>query len=603
MSVCLMKLSHFVCLFWNSHLLGEVSGQPTMRSKRLNLMKVSSVLEKTLEGNHVFPGQLAEFHVLLHDKLFFRADQLQVEDLLVVRKGKENNVEVWKWVTGSQLWTVACLAMRTLVASSPSLTQLNAKQSLHDDPVYLALFVFQVLLFIVLFMEKRAIKQRFGLAVDNAFSLALLFFQSIGFILFFVALLDSFTTSDSIDGSGISNISTNGCWYPTNATFWNDSLYRNLDPDWAVCNWTGSHAVNGERPYPVCMLDWGSQEASISALDLAQISTIMYSQLCWKNETNSDSIQHNLEQAFGTDSQKVSLVNCSNYSTFPRYAVIDFWKTGPNSSKKTRVLAFKGTSTSTDIFKDMTFWSVVKVLQLFEGLVPIVHLLPMDQIQWMLYQLRLWSFSHREEVFWHRLVELSRMLLVLEKDRDVVVTGHSLGGGIAQVVAARLNLPVLTFSAPGIGYSVKRFGISDPFPGNRTPTVKKSFPREHSIHPFLSSLPILSSILYRKNATVSRAGIQASFRNSFNIVPQFDIVPRVDAQVAMEQRVDCRNSGRFGGIGDCHSITKTACELWRVCGETRNVAVDCSREMKVPPGISLRTMLGGYFLPDDSFEI
>jgi len=44
-------------------------------------------------------------------------------------------------------------------------------------------------------------------------------------------------------------------------------------------------------------------------------------------------------------------------------------------------------------------------------------------------------------------------------DRKVVLTGHSLGGGIGKVVAARLLLPIVAVSAPGIVLSHKLFDV------------------------------------------------------------------------------------------------------------------------------------------------
>lgn len=45
------------------------------------------------------------------------------------------------------------------------------------------------------------------------------------------------------------------------------------------------------------------------------------------------------------------------------------------------------------------------------------------------------------------------------QDRKVVLTGHSLGGGIGKVVAARLLFPCVAISAPGIALSHKLFDV------------------------------------------------------------------------------------------------------------------------------------------------
>merc|ERR1719296_528921 len=40
-----------------------------------------------------------------------------------------------------------------------------------------------------------------------------------------------------------------------------------------------------------------------------------------------------------------------------------------------------------------------------------------------------------------------------------IITGHSLGGGIGQVVAARAQLEMVAWAAPGVVYSAMRFGV------------------------------------------------------------------------------------------------------------------------------------------------
>ena len=44
----------------------------------------------------------------------------------------------------------------------------------------------------------------------------------------------------------------------------------------------------------------------------------------------------------------------------------------------------------------------------------------------------------------------------------VVLTGHSLGGGVAKVVAAKVGVPVFAVSSPGVYLSQKIFDIDDP---------------------------------------------------------------------------------------------------------------------------------------------
>merc|ERR1712012_946284 len=132
----------------------------------------------------------------------------------------------------------------------------------------------------------------------------------------------------------------------------------------------------------------------------------------------------------------VSLGKCMDYNHNPRYAVFDFNSSTGNS--KTRVVAFKGTSTTVDIFVDATLWSVVKVLQSLSVVIPVINAFPADQVQWMIAKFRMRAMVKQEQAVWKAIAKnISELCHV---DWPCVLTGHSLGGGIAQVVAGYLAL-------------------------------------------------------------------------------------------------------------------------------------------------------------------
>merc|ERR1711937_609849 len=80
-------------------------------------------------------------------------------------------------------------------------------------------------------------------------------------------------------------------------------------------------------------------------------------------------------------------------------------------------------------------------------------------------------------------------------DDYFIFTGHSLGGGLAQILASQLDLPAVVFSAPGMVYSAQRFD----------------------------------------------ADIQSAKRNIWVVMPDFDVVPQVDLQAGSIQKVECRD--------------------------------------------------------------
>ena len=101
-------------------------------------------------------------------------------------------------------------------------------------------------------------------------------------------------------------------------------------------------------------------------------------------------------------------------------------------------------------------------------------------------------------------------------DSDIVLTGHSLGGGVAQIVAARLQSLAVTFSAPGVVLSRRKFGI---YIGD--------------IDEYL-----------------------------VNIQPQGDLVPLLDIQGVKAQEIRCK----AGSISYyCHSVLNTIDEITNGC--------------------------------------
>jgi len=243
-------------------------------------------------------------------------------------------------------------------------------------------------------------------------------------------------------------------------------------------------------------------------------------------------------------------------------------------------LAVKGTSTMTDVHIDAALWSTVTVLQVFASVLPVLSLLPIDQVQWMIDTYHM-PFVHNMEVqFWDRLVDLARNKTFDASDgQDFhhVFTGHSLGGGLAQVAAARLGADALVFSPPGMGYSARRFGIHrgrDYFPNSTA----------NPWNPFLSwflGSPATPDFRAESDSHNNiHVGIEVAKHKIVVVEPQADIVPQVDLQVGLTQSIECRiQGGYFGGAVDCHSMQKTACELWRSCGDSagtiRGRSIDC----------------------------
>jgi len=123
-------------------------------------------------------------------------------------------------------------------------------------------------------------------------------------------------------------------------------------------------------------------------------------------------------------------------------------------------------------------------------------------------------------------------------DRQVVLTGHSLGGGLARIVAAIEHLPNVAFSPPGVAQSYYKFVYNE---------MSSS-----------SELADAARLLHHE---------------SIAVLPKNDPVPTVDTQVGLIQRIGCDVSAQ-AMQNSCHMLEGTISDLLRRCGDDRGRFVD-----------------------------
>jgi len=281
------------------------------------------------------------------------------------------------------------------------------------------------------------------------------------------------------------------------------------------------------QPYAICRHWWGSHGAKVSALDLAALSWIAY-------EPDEKNIRELIRQSFGDGPQ---LVHFTPYEDIPRWISVNF-TSQEEGAPHTLVVAVKGTSTFADGYLDTDLFTSIKVLQLFDFIAPVLLMVPVDMVQYLLSMVKNKAGDggvFERDVWTHLRHKVEELRRAHRRDARIVLTGHSLGGGIAEIVAGQMGLPGLVWSAPGTLYSQGYLNVTE----------------------------------------------ERMQRDVTNIVPDNDLVPRVDLTEAVEQRIQCW--GKDHTVADpvlCHKVVKSACEVWRVCGDApknRDFSASCKQ--------------------------
>jgi len=278
----------------------------------------------------------------------------------------------------------------------------------------------------------------------------------------------------------------------------------------------GLSYVNKEKysknPYQSCGLTWGNKELDadkqMTMLDVWAFSESAY-------YSDDDLSMKLIENAFkGTALEGVERLKISPASMIGHPVLYSV------PAAKTCVMAIRGTHTYADATADGDMWSAVKGMHLVSGIIPIMNLLPRVIVQQLCrdFDLKYWLGISQ---VWDYIVDFAQDAQdeCDEKGYELIVTGHSLGGGLAQIVAGQLNVEAVGWSPVGVLYDLAHFELD----------------------------------------------LYMSMRNVFNIVPEKDEVPRTDVQIGASQDIACSSRSRVA----CHSMDRTACELIMSCGDAR----------------------------------
>eukprot|EP00928_Gymnodinium_smaydae_P062649 TRINITY_DN46467_c0_g1_i1.p1 TRINITY_DN46467_c0_g1~~TRINITY_DN46467_c0_g1_i1.p1 ORF type:complete len:656 (+),score=57.18 TRINITY_DN46467_c0_g1_i1:54-2021(+) len=267
--------------------------------------------------------------------------------------------------------------------------------------------------------------------------------------------------------------------------------------------------------YPICDMSWGFKNPKLNAhthakrltvLDLALFSYAAYG----RDEEVEDVIRNATK---GTDISRFIIESDTSDQMIGSWLVVKL----PES--RIRLLVVRGTQTGGDIVADAYAYATVFILQLANRVVPVLEVLPTSFVREIVDTTFLRRSLHRPESNWGLIRATQRWKQKSDEEGfQFLVTGHSLGGISAAWMGASVGAPAVAFSPPGEYYSLQRMGIKD------------------------------------QDVRTSLIAVQ----------PALDAVPLVDVQSGFTQHIHCS-----AGVDKCHSILRTMCELYRVCGDPR----------------------------------
>lgn len=289
---------------------------------------------------------------------------------------------------------------------------------------------------------------------------------------------------------------------------------------------------------PMCRLDTTDPNKSIQYLaDYVFLANIAY----FKYET----LQPLLDTWFG-----------ENEALYNEGAQLEFREIHPEFSQSlasyelvtfpsdsSAAVIVRGTKTPFDFFADAKLWYSSALFQVFRGAIPFGDAFT-PLIRFSVGALSLLETANIKKVAYYP--ETTKFIEYLKdsgKYNDIVITGHSLGGGVAIISGAQTHTKAVGLSAP-------------------------------------------NTVLGRDTVT-PKITLDDLEKYTFNIVPERDIFPRIGDNLMNAENIKCRARAK-DSIIDCHHVHRSLCEILYSCGTAaRPVPCECVSKWEYPEPVEL----------------
>lgn len=247
----------------------------------------------------------------------------------------------------------------------------------------------------------------------------------------------------------------------------------------------------------------GAKNYEFSIPDFGLLSKLAY-------EPDVETMQSALQQYFPgwrVSHKHWAAVN-TGWSSFFEFASPD---------NATSVIAVRGTNTALDILNDVVLWTPAAVMQFFGLIGP--EFLPLNVMPVAMARIvDFFDGSNNYTSFFMDLLGYVTRRISEEPQREFFLTGHSLGGGLATLVAAETGVRAVTFMAPGVS--------------------------------------VTSHVVFQRFSS------KASRPQVVTVQPEYDVFSRLDTQQGLVVPLACKASNK----AFCHLIGPALCEMFRQCG-------------------------------------
>jgi hypothetical protein len=222
--------------------------------------------------------------------------------------------------------------------------------------------------------------------------------------------------------------------------------------------------------------------------------------------------------------------------------------TGPNGNgrpshcRPISVVAVSGTDPSKiqDILECIRMWTEPVALELLAMAWPTARMWPRESTAMVIGSIfKFLKLLEMQDDQWHY-QDILDHVRHLPADREVVMTGHSLGGGIALVVGALTGHQAVAIQPPGLWHALAKHA------------------EQHG------------------EATVGRH----LHKRSLSVLVEHDFISYFDGHGGMVQTLLCDRPNESAKLG-CHMIERTLCHLVRECGDHIGRFSECHIEQEL----------------------